>query len=164
MKANKFFYYHKAFSLVELFITMLIIAIFASFITIDLTSQSQTAKQEAEKLAAFILDLTRKADRRHLDFTIQFESDQVYSYFGSDTGNKTYLLKENPDTTDTIILDPGFSISNNFNNSITYNSNENEFNGTGTGKIIITRDSDQTKYYIIFRFGRVRVSENPDEE
>ncbi|MBR1486616.1 MAG: type II secretion system protein, partial [Synergistaceae bacterium] len=70
MKTKIFFSRRKAFSLVELFVAMVIIAIFTSFVTSNVTSQSQTAKQETEKLAAYITDLMRKADRRHLSFTI----------------------------------------------------------------------------------------------
>ena len=89
MKAEKIFSRRKGFSLIELFVAMIIIALFTSFITTNITSQSQTAKAEAEKLAAYITGLARKADRRHINFTIMFNSDNAYNYFGSDTEKRT---------------------------------------------------------------------------
>ena len=165
MKVNNFYLTlkrRKAFSLVELFISMIIIAIFTSFITSNITSQSQTAKQEAEKLTAFITDLTRKADRRHMNFTIQFHSDYAYSYFGSDTDNKTYIYdaRATPgDSPDKIIIIPGFTLDHNFSKKIlTYKSNEDEFSDHGT--ITITRTRDKTSCDIgIDLDGRIRVGE-----
>ena len=99
MKTKIFFSRRKAFSLVELFVAMVIIAIFTSFVTSNVTSQSQTAKQETEKLAAYITDLIRKADRRHLSFTINItridqNSDEVYVYFNNDKSSPTYIYKK----------------------------------------------------------------------
>ena len=163
MKAEKIFSRRKGFSLIELFVAMIIIALFTSFITTNITSQSQTAKAEAEKLAAYITGLARKADRRHINFTIMFNSDNAYNYFGSDTEKRTYIFHNGTidDTYDKkIILSPGFSLKANVN-KLEYDSNENEFNA---GEIILTKDLDSTKSYIIIgdvdNGGRIRVSED----
>jgi len=180
MKAKKFYLIRRrGFSLLELFIAMVIIAIFASFITANINSQAQTAQSEAERLEAYLTDLTRKADRRHLDFTIKFESDNAYYYwaFGKDDDVNTrgYLYHENPDKIDTTkytllfnkpILAQEFSISHNFENlkenQLTYNATENEFNEKG--RITLTQTLDQTKYYVHIRSGRARASENEKDD
>ena len=170
MKAEKIFSRRKGFSLIELFVAMIIIAAFTSFITTNITSQSQSVKSEAEKLAAHITDLTRKADRRHINCHIKFNSDNVYSYFGEkdEEERRTYIYDARTTGTvspDKIVLSPGFTISSDFTNlsekKLTYDSNENEF--SNKGKIIITNtlasNKDDKSYYIHFRFGRVRASE-----
>ena len=147
---NENFSRRKAFSLVELFIAMVIIAIFASFIMANITSQNQTVKQEAERLVAYITDLMRKADRRHTNLTIKFESGKV----SCNSVSSDFTLPS------------GFSVSEvsqNFSNKqLKYDSNKNEFDQNG--KIKITRALGQTNYYIHFRYGRVRASESAEEE
>ena len=142
----------KGFSLVELFIAMIIIAIFSSFITANITSQSQTAKQEAEKLAAYLTDLARKSDRRHMNLTIKFENSNVTAYFGTNSSNAATSYD----------IPSGFSISQNFpNNKLAYDSNENEFNNYGT--ITITKALNKTYHYIVIgnvgKGGRIRTTE-----
>ena len=173
MKAEKIFSRRKGFSLIELFVAMIIIALFTSFITTNITSQSQTARAEAEKLAAYITGLARKADRRHINCHIKFDSNNayVYAYLGDndEKEKRTYIY----DTTgaassDKVILAPGFLISPDFsvkltNGELRYLSNSNEF--SNNGKIIITKatasDKDNDKYhYIHIRRGRVRASES----
>ena len=173
---KKIFSHRKAFSLVELFITMVIIAIFTSFVTSNIASQSQTAKQEAERLAAYFTDLMRKADRRHVSFTINFSSlknvKNVYVFWGSDKTNPTYICKENPGTNDEVIMTPGFSISEkSFTgsasiyetpNEVTYSSSSNRF--LSNGSLTIKRDIDNSEYYLVFREGRIRASETKGDQ
>ena len=158
---KKIFSHRKAFSLVELFIAMVVIAIFTSFVTSNITTQSQTVKQETEKLAAFITDLMRKADRRHMDFTIKFSNlKNVNVVWGSNKSNDIYISKENPSKT--VILTPGFYISEKtFNGSeVTYDSNSNEFSNNGTFTIKHVNTDDE--YYLVIYKGRVRASETKD--
>ena len=148
MKAEKIFSRRKGFSLIELFVAMIIIALFTSFITTNITSQSQTAKAEAEKLAAYITGLARKADRRHLGFTITFNS------------NSTTTSWDRAPSPDIFALAPGFSLEKAKN--FTYNSNKNEFEDYDT--ITLKRDLDGKKCYIVIGDvgggGRIRVSED----
>ena len=164
---KKIFSHRKAFSLVELFIVMIVIAIFTSFITSNITSQHQTAKQETEKLEAYITELIRKADRRHVSFTINFSDiNKIYFYWRDrDKDDKlVYLYKKNPDKDDEVIMTPGFSISEkSFTGSeTTYSSSSNEFSNNGLLKI--TRDIDKTEYYLIFYKGRIRASETKGDQ
>ena len=171
----------RGFTIIELFISMVIIAIFTSFITSNISSQSQTAKSEAEKLAAYITDLTRKADRRHMSFVIKFHSGYTYYYWvhGKDNDKYTrgYLYHNNPEEidktkytllTDTPILTPGFSLSGKFGldkgvyeadiDELSYNSNKNEFDYNGT--LTLTRTLDSTRYNIVIdQEGRIRTEE-----
>lgn len=146
MKAKKIFFAHrKAFSLVEIFIAMIIIAIFTSFMAPNVMSQRQTAKQEAEKLAAFLTNLTRKADRQHKSLIINFESDKVSC------------------NADEFILTQGFTISQNFTDGkLDYDPNENKFKSKGT--ITLTGTRDNRNYYIHISQWRIRVSESPEPD
>jgi len=156
---------------------VIIIAIFTSFITSNISSQSQTVKSEAEKLAMFITDLTRKADRRHMNFTIVLHFNSApfnaYCYFGKNTKNRTYIYHENPDKIEEgydkkIIVAPGFTLSLNFTNDIVYDADKNEFSYAdgkiANGKFILTRTLDDSKYYIHLRNGRIRASESESDE
>lgn len=147
MKAKEIFGTHrKGLSLMELFIAMMIVAILTSFIAPNVASQRQTAKQEAERLAAFLTGLVRKSDRRHMDLTIKFETNKV-------TCNS-----------DEFILTQGFSVSQNFSgNQVVYYSNENVFESKG--KLTIVSPYDEMPHYVHIRLdGRVRASDFEDEE
>lgn len=172
MNAEKIFSRRKGFSLLELFLAVIIIAIFTSFITANITSQDQTVKAEAEKLAAYITGLTLKADRRHIGFTIRLNdtNDSKTVYWGEKTTPSEYIYKKNPTSKDKVILAPGFSIAytvkENMGSSghgeatyyeLTYDANTNEFTPNNT--FTLTKDSDNSVHYVHIRSGRIRASE-----
>ena len=142
MKAEKIFPRRKGFSLIELFVAMIIIAVFTSFISVNITSQSQTAKSEAERVAAYITGLMRKSDRRHIPFTIKINSGDIKTTW--------------KEASDDFALNPGFSMEAK-PKEFAYDSNENEF--TPNDKITLTKTLDSSVYYVHIRNGRVRASE-----
>lgn len=161
------------FSLTELLIVIAIIMILASMIAINMDSYKQTAKQEAEKLAGYIHDLMRKADRSHKGFEIYWEttperirwqwSSNKISWANGTDGILIY--KKNLTATDKPVISPGFTIEYKFSgyadNKLKYGT-DGQFNKNGHFKI--TRDDDKTDIcYIYFRLGRIRCSEDDRE-
>lgn len=156
----------RGFSLIELSICVVIIFILASTIAVNINSYEQTAKQEAEKLEAYIHDLMRKADRSHESFLLDITDEKIISYWEHEKthdypkhGKKIYWKgngeqgKENP------IISKGFTVKSteSLKPDVGYNHIKNSF--TQNGHFTITRDDDTTKYYVYIRLGRVRISE-----
>lgn len=159
----------RGFSLIELSICVVIIFILASTIAVNINSYEQTAKQEAEKLEAYIHDLMRKADRSHQAFELNLESNMIRWQWSN---NKTtwknatdgiLIYKKNPTDKEKPIISPGFTVNHNFKNDILTYQTTKQF--SNNGHFTITRDDDTTKYYVYIRLGRVRLAEKeyPDE-
>lgn len=141
----------RGFSLIEVFTAVLIILIFASFITLKMDSNRQTAKKEAEKLADYIHELMREADRSHVSFSIVYKEGLIQISKSDKDGKNTF--------TDLPVAS-GFTVS--FNNSsepIQYNISNNAFDTPRT--FTVTSEKDNTPYYIVIRNGRIRTSATP---
>ena len=155
----------RGFTLIELFIVMVIMIIFASFITMNMDSQKQTAQQEAEKLAQYLHDVMRKADRRHMKFVIEKATDEITWKWLS--GNTTYdteeklIYKKNPSDSDKPIISANFTLDLS-PAPITYNAYENEFEQKST--FTITRNGDSAEYYLHVKEGRLRLSQSGDPD
>ena len=65
----------RGFTLVELIIAMMIMAILAGSMTLSSSTGRQTAKREAERLAAKLGSITIKANREHRTFTLKFNTN-----------------------------------------------------------------------------------------
>ena len=156
MKVKKIFLSQKGFTLVEFLVSLIVIAIFASFYAVNLSSQEQTAKQEAEKIAAYLTDLTRKADRRHISFRIVKNSSGIIGYWdGTKSSFDIYS------TSDGHLLNKDFTMTAS-QNEFNYNAEENKF--TQRGHFTITRPLDGSSYYIIISNGRIRTSDNDADD
>ncbi|MBQ9419852.1 MAG: prepilin-type N-terminal cleavage/methylation domain-containing protein [Synergistaceae bacterium] len=157
----------RGFSLVELFIAIVVMMILASAVTLNINSQRQTAKQEAEKLAAYLHDLMRQADKRHQNFTIDFVGDSTISWHwvSNTTPTITKLIyKKNPGKGDNPIVNPGFTVEKTYSNvsTATYDYTDNTM---PMGTFTIKRDSDGEKYYVIIdSLGRVRTGSKAPSE
>ena len=68
----------KAFTLTEVVIAVLILGIMAAAMTLRPDSAKQTAKREAERIAAVISRLIEKADRNHSAFWFIPEGNTLY--------------------------------------------------------------------------------------
>ena len=149
------------FSLTELLIVIAIIMILASMIAINMDSYKQTAKQEAEKLAGYIHDLMRKADRSHRGFEITFDDSKIQWAWTDDTNNKKTIYKKNPNDTDKPLISPGFEVEGNFSDKVTYKT-DSRF--CKEGHFTVTRKEDASKYYVYIFNGRIRISPRPNEK
>lgn len=163
------------FSLTELLIVIAIIMILASMIAVNMDSYKQTAKQEAEKLAGYIHDLMRKADRSHRGFAINLETTQLRWQWASDntswksTTDGILIYKKNPTGTEKPIISPGFTIEYKFSgkdgspNLVKYGT-DSQFNRNGHFTVINDKNTEDTKYFVNLRFGRVRASDKKEED
>ena len=163
----------RGFSLVEFFISVVIIMILASAAAFNINSHRQTAKQEAEKLFRYLHDLTRRADRNHRDFTIETVGDTAIQwYWSDDTKHKTPIYKKTPGANDRPIISAGFTLAETFaDNEIVYNVTENSFkrgdppDKDANGHFIITRnDGSSPPHYIMIRGGRARLSDSAEDD
>ena len=159
----------KGFSLVEISLVMAIIMALAGLYALNIDAQKQTAQQEAEKLARYLHDLERKADRTHRGFFIKIEKDSIKSYWNDESefnlndGKKIYWKSELQAGEERPIIEKGFTVDDEgtLATEVTYNPNDNKFNKKGRFKVI--RDSDLSKYYVIINGWRIRLSENPPD-
>ncbi len=162
----------RGFTLVELFTVMIIMIIFASFITMNMDAQRQTAKKETERFDVYLHDLMRKADRRHMNFKIEKSEGKIKFYWGNentkDEDAGTPIYKTNPSDSDKPIIEAPFTLAINLD-KITYDAYTNEFDGKG--HFTITRSdykqgnaTPETIYYLHFKEGRTRLSDNDKED
>lgn len=161
--ANNIMRTQKAFTLTELAIGILIAAIAGAAISLSSLSAKQTAKHEAERVAAYIYRTIQKADRIHKGFNI---------YTGQDFGTSEYFIAirwPNADNKSdkSFQASPGCKFVDNFDtivgsrNENTYLPEEKRFKWGGH---ITVTDSAGENYYVIFAAveeGRIRIDENP---
>lgn len=162
--ANNIMRKQKAFTLTELAIGILIAAIAGAAISLSSLSAKQTAKHEAERVAAYIYRTVQKADRIHRGFNI---------YTGKDLGTSEYFIAikwPNADNRPDELFkpSPGCKFVDNFD-TIVGSGNENTYlpeqkRFKWGGHITVT-DSAGEKYYVILATteGRIRIDENPPE-
>ena len=158
----------RAFSLVELLICMLIMAIMASTVMLSMDANKQTAKKEAEKLAAYLHDLMRKSDRTHKAFKIENDSNGISWLWDGDSDsimsnyNPIYCTNKNSSSlySRSLIKDTAFTVTLS-KSSIKYTPNDNQFNAGGHFTIKRKDDNDDPAYKVfIYIEGRVRVEKS----
>lgn len=66
-----------AFSMTELLVTMMLIFILAGVMTLNPDLAAQPARREAERLAAKLESLMKKADRMHIGFYMKVSGDAI---------------------------------------------------------------------------------------
>ena len=158
----------RGFSLIELSICVVIIFILASTIAVNINSFEQTAKQEAEKLEAYIHDLMRKADRSHRGFAIIFKPEGIVWRWTdlrdeNKNWNPIYWTDKNDEKYKKQIINNKFKVDCNYiQNELTYDSNKHAFSLPGRS-FTVKRKSDNDKYSLVVhsKSGRIRLSENP---
>lgn len=146
--ANNIMRTQKAFTLTELAIGILIAAIAGAAISLSSLSAKQTAKHEAERVAAYIYRMVQKADRIHRGFWMNTNPGYIYINWNSGPEDDSFKAS------------PGCSYEGFFKEgNLTYNISDKRF--PGGGHITIT-DSAGEKYYVIFAAveeGRIRIDE-----
>ena len=138
---------YRAFTVAELMIGILVMAISSAAMLLSAQSAKQTAQHEAERLAAYIYRTMNKADRMHNNFNML--TAPGYIHIDWDSGPNDLSFKASG----------GCMYENNFwGGKITYNSNSKRFISGGT---ITVTDSQGEKYYVIIAGiteGRIRTS------
>ena len=162
MKIKKFLS-RPGISFIEVLVSLSIIAILTLLFTMNITSQQQTAKKEAERIAEYLHDLMRQSDRIHRSFNIKFYGEDIVWFWEDEPDDENYWkpiywtrnikLKQDP------ILSKGFTLIGNssLKTKLSYDSKKHEFDKEG--HFTVTRDSDNTSYYVYIFNGRIRLSE-----
>ena len=158
----------RGFSLIELSICVVIIFILASTIAVNIDSYRQTAKQEAEKLEAYIHDLMRKADRTHRGFEIAVKSQGIIWRWTDlrdelKNWNPISWTDKNDEKYKKQVINNEFQLECNYTqNELTYNPDKHVFSLPGRS-FTVKRKSDNDKYSLVVhsKSGRIRLSENP---
>lgn len=161
----------RGFTIVELSVGIVVMMITYAAISLSASGAKQTAKHEAERLAAYIFRTIQKADRIHQGFNMDMKSEVKAD------GTKEYYvmirwpnvgLNENEDKD--FKASAGCTYKDNFqgkDNEITYNATDKKFTngGADTGGTITVTDSQGEKYYVIIAVteGRIRLDENPPD-
>ena len=162
----------RGFTLVELFTVIIIMIIFASFITMNMDAQRQTAKKETERFDVYLHDLMRKADRRHMNFEITNVSARIKFYWRNedqrDENAGTLIYDPSPSDSDKPVIQSPFTLAFNLD-KVSYDAYTNEFKDKG--HFTLTRSdykqgnaTPETIYYLHFNEGRTRLSDNDKED
>lgn len=140
----------RAVTLTELTVGIAILSLLAGAFTLSPNLWSQTAKREAERLAAKITALTRTADRTKIDFTLNIDRGRPYMRI-------TYQPKGRREYSENFYASAGCSYEWNApNDKLTYSHTKNTFTG---GTTINVYGKNGPHYVIIaVRGGRIRTS------
>lgn len=155
----------KAFTLTELVVGIMVMAITYAAMSLSSSAAKQTAQHEAERLAAYIFRTIQKADRMHkrfdMDTDFQTNSAGNNEYYvtidwGGGISDTSFRASAGCRYTDNFPGEQG-KISYNVENKRFQKPNSSAMSG---GTITIT-DSEGEKYYVIIALdeGRIRLSE-----
>ena len=147
----------KGFSLVEILMVILVMGVMAAIITISPNVAKQSAKSEAERIAAYIYRKMQTADRIHKGFKLDLRTKN----------NDIRTIWNNEDATNVLSdfqLSAGCYYSHNYDDrECAYNVTNKLFPRGGT---ITVNGADGETYYVILASGnegRIRVSDTPPE-
>lgn len=151
---------YRAFTVTEVMIAILIMAISSAAMLLSASSAKQSAQHEAERLAAFIYRTIQKADRIHQGFDMNMDFEEkgdVKEYYVTirwwgNNEDKSFRATKGCRYSD--------DFKGNELDELVYNSQKRRFN---TGGTITVTDSQGEKYYVVIASteGRIRVSETP---
>ncbi len=97
---------HKAFTLTEIAIAILLLSIAAAYMTLNANASKHTAKQEAERIMNQIYGLIETANRNNVSFAVLFTGSEQFDHVSVDW--QTQGTKFNGE----IKLTKGFSVCN----------------------------------------------------
>ncbi|MBR1439112.1 MAG: type II secretion system protein [Synergistaceae bacterium] len=150
----------KGFSLVEILMVILVMGVMAAIITISPNVAKQSAKSEAERIAAYIYRKMQTADRIHKGFELDLRTKN----------NDIRTIWDNEEATNVLPdfqISAGCSYSNNYDGrKCTYNVTNKWFPNGGT---ITVNGADGKKHYVIIadgksdHEGRIRLSDTPPD-
>lgn len=129
----------KAFTLTEVVIAILVLGIMAASLTLNPDSAKQTAKREADLIAAQLYRLIETANRKHVSFKVLFNGEEQTEYV--DVEWQTPMTsKYNHTGYDKLKLSKGCSIKN-----LNYGENASSSSNMNT--------PDTERYYLVYRLG-----------
>lgn len=154
-----------AFTVIELFIGIAVMGMISSVALMSVNMAKQTAKREAERVAAYIYRVIQSADRRGQDFTLDMDFQDKKGggreYYITITWRKN---EKNPDSS--FKASAGYKYSDNFKGNeydeLVYIAKNRQFKTGGRIKI---QDADGNTCYVIIGSteGRIRISDtSPD--
>ncbi len=146
--------YRKAFTVVEIAICILVLSIMATVMSLKPDAVKQTAKREADRVAAYVYSLMEEASLRHVPLNIQVGT--------TPEGISRFVVTWNNNG---LTPDVSFKASP----GCKYEANVKEFNYNLVNKrfdagTITVHGADGKNYYVIFagiNEGRVRTSKEP---
>ena len=146
--------HRKAFAVVEIAICVLVLSIMATVMSLKPDAVKQTAKREAERVAAYIYSLMEEASLRHVPLNIQVGTTSAGISRFVVTWNNNWLTQ-----------DVSFEASQ----GCKYEANVEEFkydfmNERFNAGTITVHGADRKRHFVIFagiNEGRVRTSKEP---
>lgn len=140
---------HRAFTIIEIMMGILIMTIVYAVSLISIDSAKQTAKREAERVAAYLYRQIEKAERIHKNFYIEVYTDFIrVNWYDINTIDDSFKAHT------------GCKYSAKFKNEEgRYNASKKLFNDGGTIKVT---GADGKIYYVILagiNEGRIRISD-----
>ena len=158
---------HRAFTMAELIVSLLIMAITYSAMTLSMSTTTQTAEHEAERLAAYIYRTIDKADRIHTGFKIDMDFEDKADGSREYYVTIVWVLDGREDKTDKSFRAwKNCKYSDSFQGTplgeLEYNVKNRKFQ---TGGTITVTDSEGKMHYVIIAAdeGRIRLSDTPPE-
>ena len=143
--------HRKAFAVVEIAICVLVLSIMATVMSLKPDAVKQTAKREAERIAAYIYSLMEEASLRHVPLNIQVGKSRFIVTWNEDWRTQDFSFEASP----------GCKYEANVvESTFVYNWLNERFNA-GT---ITVHGADKKRHYVILagiNEGRVRTSKEP---
>ncbi len=143
----------RAVTLTELTVGIAILSLLAGAFTLSPNLWRHTAKHEAERLAAKITAMTRKADATRTNFILTIDRNIMNVEWGTKAGRRDETFRAHT----------GFVYYWNApNNKLTYSHTKNTF----TGGTTISVQGKGESYYVIIAVngGRIRVSDTHPQD
>ena len=155
---------HRAFTVIELFIGIAVMAMISSVALMSVNVAKQTAKREAERVQAYIYRVIQSADRRGQGFTL----DTIFQ--DSEDGRRQFFIEikwqGERDYDRSFKASNGCTYSDNFKGNeldeLEYSTKKRQF---FTGGTITVHGADGKYYYVIIASteGRIRISDTPPD-
>lgn len=146
-----------AFTLIELLTGMIVLIIIAGVSTLSFNIGKQTPKKEAEKLMSRLHNMMQQAGRRHQNFTMTVNVDNVAFIWNKAGASKKELTDKSYEVSKGLTLAPNFGAAN---NTLSYSYSENDFNHQGGHILIKDEKGNECKIVIAVEGGRITISDD----
>ena len=146
----------KALSIIELLVAITIMAVIASSLALAPQTGKQTAKREAERIAAYLIGLTHEFGRNRQNFELDLANSNLPRgrAFSVSSGGFHGMSRRDFYLRDGCTFEPDFGLNHTI---ITYHADKNTFDDNG--HITITDFKGDMHKVVIYTQGRVKTEQ-----